>query len=125
MTDYIPRAAIDGIVRHPLTGVFEFASTDHSLAEKVAATLDEHDPATVAWFFETLIGVHPSERHRAEWVMSTATANVIRKVADPRGGPLFMPAFRTQTPDHLLGQPIVIDEQAAGVTLRLREAVAR
>ena len=120
----IPRRAVDGIVRHPLTGAVEFTTTDQGLAEKVAATLDEHSPVTVAWFYETLLAIHPSQRWKYEWVMSTATRNVIRRVATAVG-PLWIPVPSRDTPEYLLGQPIELDEDATGVSLRVRELMAR
>jgi HK97 family phage major capsid protein len=121
----IPRRAVDGVVRHPLTGAVEFTTTDQGLAEKVAATLDEHSPVTPTWFYETLFAMPSAQRGDAEWVMSSATWVVIHVLASPAGSSLSVPPFPPGDSPYLLGQPIVLDEDATGVSLRVREAATR
>lgn len=117
--DCIPRTAVDGIVRDPLSGAVEFASTDQGLAEKVAATLDEHQPVTAARLFELLDAMPRGQRVRAEWVLSFVTWTTLRRHTRSSGSAMAMRSVSPQVPDRLLGLPVVFDDNAVGITLRM------
>jgi hypothetical protein len=115
------REVIDGVVRHPLFGQVEFTSTDHGLAEKVAADLDERSPVTVACIIGMLKAVPLAQRDHLEWVMPLCVLNVIRRMGYIRA---FWAAFSPAGPERLLGYPVVIDDSVEGLTVRTGQPCA-
>lgn len=108
-----PRAARDGVVRHPLTGRVEFESTDHGLARHVSETLDRHDPIdAAAVVMRMMYEVPPADRARMCWVMPSQVWRTLCAVP--------LPLFAEYRPTGFLaGKPVVIDETTEGLTVRI------
>lgn len=106
-------------VVHPFTGRVEFSSPERGFAEAVRDEFDKRDPLSVDWLVEELYKLHPSVRFRSEWVVSSATMAIVRKLKDPAGRYLFEPALVVGDLDHILGRPIAYDETAVGISLRV------
>lgn len=122
MTDRpsVPRVADNGVIRHPLSGEVEFASTDQTLAVQVAEELDRRDPVTAAYLYHLLFALPWAERQTVEWVMPARVRIAILELDRPAG---WWVSYRNAeqagaAATVLLGRPVVIDESSAGVWLR-------
>lgn len=114
----IPREAVDGVVRHPLSGAVEFTSTDDALAKQVAATLDERAPVDeVAELTALYAALSPAQRKGARWVMPM---DVWRRLVVATTCKESFWSYTLREPSLLLGLPYDLDGRAAGISLRVQ-----
>lgn len=57
--------------------------------------------------------VDPVYRLGASWMMHDTSIEVIRKLKDSQGHPLWQPSLLAGTPDNLLGNPLVVNQNVA------------
>lgn len=59
--------------------------------------------------------VDPVYRAGASWMLRDSSVQVIRKLKDTQGHPLWQPSLTSGTPDSLLGNPLVINQDVAAM----------
>jgi len=74
----------------------------------VAGGFPATNPADI--LFDVIDALRPGYRQGAVWVMNSATANRVRKFKDSSGQYLWLQGLVADTPDRLLGYPVVISE---------------
>jgi HK97 family phage major capsid protein len=88
-------------------GRLGFVVTGHATAFASTAPMD--------CLFDAYYGLKAGYRTNSSWLMSSATANIVRKFKDGQGNYLWTASVISGQPDALLGRPVEIDDNMPAV----------
>lgn len=100
-------------------------------AATIGVTAANSTSQVTAIIYDSLVAVQhsldPAYRRSASWMFADSTLRIIRQIKDGSGRPIFVPGYETGvpggSPDTLLGQPVVINQDVPAMAANARSIV--